>query len=97
MLAGGDSQVIPIKVMRSLLVTHPVALGIPKRSGIEANHAKSGSREALQEHTAACPYAYDDVIHLFRFRETMHRRLDPLNGAEHVRLPVRSLELPKNR
>src|SRR5665213_1381279 len=95
-LTGSDPHIVPIQLMRSFLIAHPVAFGIPEGSGIEANHAESGPREPLQQHTASRAHAHNDVIHLIRFIEAMHRRLDPLDGTEHVRLPVGGLKLSED-
>jgi hypothetical protein len=95
MLAGGDAQIIPIQIMSALFITDPIALGVPKRSRIEADHAKSGTSEPLQENAATGTHSHDDVIDLLPFREMTHGRLDPLHGTEHMWFSIGRLKFSR--
>src|SRR5665213_1924038 len=83
-LTAGDPHVVPIEVMGSLLVTDPITLGVPERTGIEANHSKSGPCQPLQQHAPSGADTHDDVVYFLRFGEALHWAVDSLDRTEHV-------------
>src|SRR3982751_4296385 len=97
MVATRDPHVVPVEVVSAFFVADPIALGIPKRSGIETNYTKPGSCQALNQHSSARTHSDNGIIELFTFPEATHWTLNPLHRAEHVRLAVRRPELTQNR
>src|SRR5690348_2791985 len=77
--AAGDAQVVPVEVVRSDLVADPVALGVPEGSGVEADDAEAGAREALDEHAAGRADADDHVIHFVARAVAPHGRVNGLD------------------
>ena len=81
-LAAGDALVFPVKLVRTGLVTDPIALGIPKRSGFHAQHLEAGASQPLEQHAARRPDADDHIIHFLARRMAMHRKVDALHRPE---------------
>jgi hypothetical protein len=95
MLTARDTNIVPVKIVRALLIAHPIALGIPKGASIKSDHAKARAGQALQKNSATCTHTHDEVIYFLAFGEVVHGCFDPLNRTEHVRFTVWRLKLPE--
>ena len=74
--------------MRPRLVADPVALGVPERPGLRADHAETGTGEPSGQPAARRPDTDDTVVHLIGWAMAAHRRIEPLDpgrGRAHRR------------
>ncbi len=78
MLAAGDAQIVPIQFVRAGLITDPVPLGIPKRTGLDADDTPSCLGQALHQHPPGGADAHDHHIHLIFVGIVVHRRVETL-------------------
>ena len=75
MLASGDPQIVPVKLVRSSFIADPIAFGIPERTGLQADDAETCAGEPLQQNTAGRTHSHDAVVHLLPLGVPLHWRL----------------------
>ncbi len=83
--AAGDTQIVPVEFVRSLLVADPVFLRIPERTGLQGDNAKSRARQSLRKYSAGGANADDAVIDRFAVGKPSHRRRKRLHGPKTMR------------
>src|SRR5579884_3595278 len=92
-----NSQVIPIKLVRTLLVTHPIPLGVPERPRVQSDHAKSSFGQPLQEDSASRAQAHDAIVHHLVIGETLPLRLQALQRPQDLFASPRRRKRAANR
>jgi hypothetical protein len=94
MFSAGDTEVVPIELVRAGFIRYPVALGIPERTCLETYDREARSGETLEQHSPRRTYPDDREVNLVGVRETTSRYLYCLHGTEafHIRRVIGLIE-----
>ena len=57
MRSAGDTQIVPIELVRAFFVADPVLLRIPERTCFQRDHTKPRPRQTLHQHPACASHA----------------------------------------
>jgi hypothetical protein len=80
--SAGDSEVVPIELVRTGLIRYPVALGIPERTCLETYDREARPGETLEQYSTRRAYPDEGEVDLVGVRETAPRDLYSLHGTE---------------
>lgn len=71
-LTPRDAQVVPVQLVRSGFVAHPIAFSVAQWAGVETDYIETSARESLQEHAARRPNPHDADIYFLVAPEAAH-------------------------
>src|SRR5207302_596439 len=87
--AADEALLRPVQPVRGRLVRDPVAVGVPKRTRLEHEHAPAGAGEPLRKDAAAGAAADDHDVDLVAVGEAPHALDAGNSSAVNVEQPVR--------
>ena len=91
-LSAGDSWFFPVEFVGARLVRDPVALCIPKWTGLQRHDLETGAGQPLQQHATCRATADDKIVDLLAFAKAAHGHVDLLQRPEHVAVALTSFK-----